>query len=214
MAEEILTSLARSLREYDRQRCITLANEAMEKDIDPLKAINVLTKEIQEIGEGFNRGDLFLPDLIGAGSAMEAAMKVLTAELKKRGIKRESLGSVLIGTVYGDIHTIGKDMVATLMTAGGFSVEDLGINVRAEQFVEAIRQVQPDILAMSALLTTTAREQKIVIDALAKEGLRGKVKIMVGGGAIDQRFAAIIGADGYAPTAPEAVELAKSFVGR
>jgi corrinoid protein of di/trimethylamine methyltransferase len=214
MTEEILNNLKKSLRDYDRDRCIALAKEAMEKGMDPLKAISVLTKEIQEIGESFNKGDLFLPDLIGAGSAMEAAMKILTSELKKRGITRESLGSVVIGTVFGDIHTIGKDMVATLLTAGGFSVHDLGINVKSDQFIDAIKQLQPDILAMSALLTTTAKEQKVVIEALKKEGLREKVTIMVGGGAIDQGFAALIGADGYAPTAPEAVALAKSIVGK
>jgi len=214
MTEEILNSLAKSLREYDRDRCIALAKEAMATGMDPLKAINTLTQEIQEIGEGFNKGDLFLPDLIGAGSAMEGAMKILTLELKKRGITRESLGGVVIGTVFGDIHTIGKDMVATLLTAGGFSVNDLGINVKADQFIDAIKQLQPDILAMSALLTTTAKEQKVVIEVLKKEGLREKVKIMVGGGAIDQRFAVNIGADGYAPTAPEAVALAKSLVAK
>ena len=214
MAEEILNSLKKSLHDYDRDRCIILVKEAIETGIDPMKAIGTLTQEIQEIGESFNKGELFLPDLIGAGSAMEGAMKVLTSELKKRGITRESLGGVVIGTVFGDIHTIGKDMVATLLTAGGFSVDDLGINVKANQFIEAINQLKPDILAMSALLTTTAKEQKVVIEALKKEGLREKVKIMVGGGAIDQRFAANIGADGYASTAPEAVALAKSLVGK
>jgi corrinoid protein of di/trimethylamine methyltransferase len=214
MTEEILNILKQSLRDYDRDRCVALAKEAIEKGMDPLKAIGTLTQEIQEIGESFNKGDLFLPDLIGAGSAMEGAMKVLTSELNKRGITRESLGGVVIGTVFGDIHTIGKDMVATLLTAAGFSVHDLGINVKADQFIDAITRLHPDILAMSALLTTTAKEQRVVIDGLKKEGLRGKVKVMVGGGAIDQAFAAHISADGYAPTAPEAVALAKSLVGK
>jgi len=202
------------LRDYDCDHCIVLANEAIEKGVDPLIAIGALTEEIQKIGEGFNHGELFLPDLIGAGSAMQAAMKVLTAELKKRGITRESLGVVVIGTVFGDMHTIGKDMVATLLTAEGFSVHDLGIDVKADKFINAVKELAPDILAMSALLTTTAKEQSVVIDALKKEKLRGKVKVMVGGGAIDQTFATHIGADGYASSAPEAVALAKSLIGK
>jgi trimethylamine corrinoid protein len=214
MSEEILSSLRKSLRDFDCDQCIILANKAIEKGVDPLIAIGALTEEIQKIGEGFNQGELFLPDLIGAGSAMQAAMKVLTAELKKRGITRESLGVVVIGTVFGDMHTIGKDMVATLLTAEGFSVHDLGIDVKADQFINAVKEHAPDILAMSALLTTTAKEQSVVIDALKNENWRGKVKVMVGGGAIDQTFATHIGADGYASSAPEAVALAKSLIGK
>lgn len=214
MSEEILSSLRKALCDYDRDRCIVLANETIERGVDPLKAIGVLTEEIQKIGESFNQGEIFLPELIGAGSAMQAAMKVLTSELMKRGVTRESLGVVVIGTVFGDMHTIGKDMVATLLTAAGFSVHDLGIDVKADKFINAVKQLSPDILAMSALLTTTAKEQSVVIDALKKEELRGKVKILVGGGAIDQAFATIIGADGYASTAPEAVVLAKSLIGK
>jgi trimethylamine corrinoid protein len=214
MSEEILSSLRKALRDYDGDQCIVLANEAIKKGVDPLMAISALTEEIQKIGEGFNQGELFLPDLIGAGSAMQAAMKVLTSELKKRGVTRESLGVVVIGTVFGDMHTIGKDMVATLLTAEGFSVHDLGIDVKADKFISAVKQLAPDILAMSTLLTTTAKEQIVVIDALKKEKLRGKVKVMVGGGAIDQTFATHIGADGYASSAPEAVVLAKSLIGK
>ena len=145
---------------------------------------------------------------------MARAMPELTVALKLKGLERKSLGKVVIGTVFGDIHSIGKDMVSTLMTASGFSVQDLGIDVKAERFIEAIKQGRPDILAMSALLTTTAKEQKVVIEALKREGLRNQVKVIVGGGAIDQSFATGIGADGYASTAPEAVILVKSLIGR
>jgi methanogenic corrinoid protein MtbC1 len=145
---------------------------------------------------------------------MTAATSILNAEIKKRGLQRKSLGTVVIGTVFGDIHSIGKDMVGSLLASAGFTVHDLGIDVKADQFVTAVRQDQPDILAMSALLTTTAKEQKVVIEALKKEGLREKVKVMVGGGAIDQTFANSIGADGYASTAPEGIVLAKSFSGK
>jgi methanogenic corrinoid protein MtbC1 len=151
---------------------------------------------------------------VGAAAAMEAATPIIEEEIKRVGATRESLGSVVIGTVFGDIHTIGKTMVATLLTAGGFAVADLGINVTAESFLKGIMEHHADILAMSALMTTTAPEQRKVIDTLVKEGLREKIKIMVGGGAITQEFALSIGADGYDPTAPGAVTLAMRLMGK
>lgn len=143
---------------------------------------------------------------------MEAGMSILNDEMLKRGIERRSLGRIVIGTVFGDIHTIGKTMVSTLLAAQGFTVYDLGINVKKEEFIGGVKEYDADILAMSALLTITAREQKVVIEALKEEGLRGRVKVMVGGGAINEGFAKRIGADGYAPSAPLAVELAKSLI--
>lgn len=213
MSEEILRQLKNAMKEFNREGVITWAQKAVEGGVDPLTAIGALTDVIQEVGDGFSRGDLFLPELIGAGSTMEAAMPILTAELKKRGLQRKSLGTVIIGTVLGDIHSIGKDMVSTLLTASGFSVLDLGIDVKADQFIAAVKEYKPNIVAMSALLTTTAKEQKVVIEGLKKENLRAKVKVMVGGGAIDQPFADSIGADGYASTAPEAVVLARNLLG-
>lgn len=126
--------------------------------------------------------------------------------------KRESLGLVVIGTVFGDIHNIGKNMVSTLLLAGGFEVVDIGIDVKAESFISAVKEYNPNILAMSALMTMTAPEQGKVIKALIDEGIRGKVKVIVGGGAITQDFAEKIGADGYAPTAPGAIGLAKTLI--
>ena len=213
MGDEILTNLKKAMREFNREGVISWAQKAVEGGVDPLTAIGALTDVIQEVGDGFSRGDLFLPELIGAGSTMEAAMPILTAELKRRGLQRKSLGTVIIGTVLGDIHSIGKDMVSTLLTASGFSVLDLGIDVKADQFIAAVKEHKPNIVAMSALLTTTAKEQKVVIEGLKKENLREKVKVIVGGGAIDQPFADSIGADGYAPTAPEAVVLARKLLG-
>jgi methanogenic corrinoid protein MtbC1 len=140
-------------------------------------------------------------------------MPILEEELKRMDVKRETLGTVVAGTVFGDIHSIGKSMVCTLLTAGGFEVHDLGVNIKAEEFLEAVEKYQADILAMSALLTTTAIEQRKVIDVLKAKGIREKVKVMVGGGAITAEFAKSIGADGYDPTAPGAVELARRLVG-
>ncbi len=214
MENEILKGLQKSLRDYDQEGCAARARMAIQGGIDPLKAIDALTEVIQEVGDGFSRGELFLPDLIAAGATMAGAMAELTAALKNKGLQRKTLGKVVIGTVFGDIHSIGKDMVSTLMTASGFTVHDLGIDVKAERFIEAVKEDRPDVLAMSALLTTTAKEQKVVIEALKREGLRNQVKVIVGGGAIDQSFATGIGADGYASTAPEAVVLVKNLIAR
>lgn len=214
MSIEVLENLKKAIMEYDSEGAANWARQAVEEKVDPVEALDAMTVAIRRVGNGFGRGEFWLPDLIGAADAMSAATPILEEEIKRRGARRESLGTVVIGTVYGDIHTIGKTMVATLLTANGFQVYDVGINVTAEKFVEAIKQYEPDMLAMSALMTMTASEQKKVIETLKKEGLRDKVKIMVGGGAITQEFADSIGADGYDPTAPGAVKLARKLVGK
>ncbi len=212
MSQEILKELSDKLVELDGEGCAAVAQEAVSAGLDPMEAIGVLTDTIHTIGEKFHKGDLFLPDLIGAGAAMEAAMIVLNKELLVKGLERESLGTVVIGTVRGDVHSIGKDIVRTMLTAGGFVVHDLGVDNSAEKFIAAVREHNPNIIAMSALLTTTVKEQEVVIDNLKEAGLRESVKVMVGGGALDQAFAEKIGADGYGSTAAEAVMLAKELV--
>jgi len=212
--DEILENLKKAILEYDNVKAESWARKAVEEGIDPVKAVDVLTEAIRQVGDGFGKGELWLPDLIGAASTMQAAMPIIEEQIKKTGKIRESQGRVVIGTVLGDIHSIGKDMVATLLVAGGFEVVDLGVNISAEQFVAASKEHNPGILAMSALMTMTAPEQGKVINALKKEGLRDKVKIMVGGGAITQDFADKIGADGYAVAATGATELAKRLVSK
>ncbi len=164
------------------------------------------------VGDGFSTGELWLPDLVGAADASQAAMPILEEEIKRRGQQAKSLGTVVLGTVSGDIHTIGKSMVGVLLVAQGFRVVDIGADVPTAKFVKAVKENKADILALSALLTTTAPQQGKVISALKEAGLRDQVKIMVGGGAITQEFADSIGADGYGATAPGAVELAKSLL--
>lgn len=214
MSTEILENLKKAVMEYDHEGAATLARKAVEEKVDPLEALNALTVAVRQVGDGFGRGELWLPDLIGAAETMMSVMPILDEEIERKGTKRQSLGTVAIGTVYGDIHTIGKTMVATLLMAEGFTVHDLGINVTAETFVEAVKKYKVDILAMSALMTTTAPEQRKVISALKEKGIRDKVKIMVGGGGITQKFADEIGADGYDPTAPGAAKLARTLVGK
>ena len=214
MVNGLLEKLKSAILDYDPEAAAESARKAVEAGIAPSEILSAMTDAIREIGEGFNRGDLFLPDLVGAADAMSAATPVVEEEIRRSGAHTQSAGSVVIGTVYGDIHTIGKTMVATLLQAEGFTVHDVGINVTAEQFVDSVRTFKPDILAMSALMTMTAPEQRKVIESLRAQGLRDGVKIMVGGGALTQEFADTIGADGYDPTAPGAAKLARKLVGR
>jgi len=214
MSTEVFEDLKKAILQYDSELAASSAKKVVEEKLDPFKALDVMTEAIRQVGDGFGRGELWLPDLLGAGEAMSSAMPIIEEEINKTGGKRQSLGSVVIGTVYGDIHSIGKTMVASLLAAEGFDVHDLGINVKPERFVEAVKEYSADLLGMSALLTVTAPEQKKVIEILKKEGLKDKVKVMVGGGAITDEFADSIGADGYDPTAPGAVKMARSLVGK
>jgi len=210
---EILRELRMAVMSYDAMKAEELVRRAVDEGLDPLACADVLTEAIREVGDKFEEGELFLPDLMAAASVLERATPILKREIERSGKKMRNLGRVVIGTVFGDIHSIGKTLVAALLTAAGFEVIDLGVNVKASEFIDAVKRYDPDILAMSALLTTTAPEQRKVIEALERENLRDKVKIMVGGGPITQEFAEDIGADGYAATAPEAVKLAEKLIG-
>lgn len=205
--------LRSAIVEYNNELAVGAVKAVVEQGLDPLEALEVMTEAIRDIGDRFGKGELYLPDLIGASSAMLSAMPIIDEELKVRGTKREGLGIIVAGTVYGDIHTIGKTMVATLLMAAGFTVYDIGVNITPEIFVDAVRKHEADILCMSALMTMTAPEQRKTIVALKEAGIRKKVKVMVGGSAITQEFADSIGADGYDPIAPGAVDLAKRLMG-
>ena len=214
MQSEILENLKRAVLEYDSKGAASWARKAMEEKIDPIKALDTLTVVIREVGDGFGKGELFLPELLGAADAMLSATPIIEEEIKKTGGKRDSVGIAVMGTVHGDIHNIGKLMVCMLLTADGFEVIDLGVDVEAERFVEAVRKHKPDILGMSALLTPFVSELRKIINMLKEEGLRDKVKIIVGGGAISEAIAESTGADGYDPTAPGTVKLARRLVGK
>ena len=213
MEKQVLGNLAKAVREFDAAGAVLWANKAIEEGIDPLAGLGALTEAIREIGDAFGAGECFLPELVAAAEAMQGAIPILEKEIKKRGKKRESAGKVVVGTVFGDIHNIGKTILCTLLTADGFEVVDMGIDVPVDRFVSAVKEHQPHVLAMSALLTITAQEQKNVIQALKAEGVRDDVKVIVGGGAISEHFAKSIGADGYDPTAPGGVKLARSLLG-
>jgi corrinoid protein of di/trimethylamine methyltransferase len=208
-----IEQLKKAIITYDRELARSSIDQIIANGINPIEALDALTEAIRLVGEAFGRDELFLPDLLSASDTMQSVMPVLENEISKSGKERDILGKVVLGTVLGDLHSIGKTMVGTLLSANGFKVYDLGIDVKSDKFIEAVIQYKPDVLAMSALLTTTAYEQKNVIEILKKKGLRNKIKIMVGGGAITEDFAKSIGADGYDPTAPGAVTLAKKLLG-
>ena len=191
----------------------TLAQEALAAGVAPLDAINDgYVPGMQAVGEQFAKGQMFLPDMMASAEAMRAAMAVVDPELKKLGAERTMAGVVVLGTTKGDIHEIGKVLVGTLLTAHGFRVHDLGVDVSGEKFAEKAREVNADIVGVSALLTTTMRNQKDVVQAIEKAGLRSQIRIMVGGAPVTRRWAEEIGADGYAKDAMSAVTLAQELM--
>ena len=214
MDSNILSKLAEAVKTYDTVGATEWSTMAMDEGIDPREALDALTEAIREVGDAFGVGEIFLPELVSAADAMQAALPIIETKLQETGGKRSSVGKVVAGTVAGDIHNIGKSMLCTLLTADGFEVIDLGIDVPTPQFVRAVKEHQPDIVALSALLTITAMEQRSVIDALKEAGIRDTVQVIVGGGAISDEFAASIGANGYDPTAPGGVTLCRKLLGK
>jgi len=191
-----------------------LAQQALEAGHDPLTLINDgYVQGMTFVGERYGCREMFLPDLLASAEAMKAAVCVLEPEMRRRGSRRQMLGRVVLGTAKGDIHDIGKNLVATILTSGGFEVFDLGTNATPEQFVAKSQEVGADIVGISALLTTTMVGQKSVIEALDRHGMRPRVKAIIGGAAVTSRWAADIGADGYARNAVDALELARTLVG-
>lgn len=185
-----------------------LASEALREGIDPLAAIEQgLKPGMDVVGEGFANGELFIPDLVMSGEAMKAGIAVFEEQLTKDKQKRKVLGRVVIGTVEGDIHEIGKTLVATMLTANDFEVHDLGVDVSAQRFVDAVREFDASLVGLSALLTTTMPDQGAVIAALKEANLRDQVKVVIGGVPTSPEWAEEIEADGHADNATEAVEV-------
>jgi len=214
MSEELFKEMSQSIIDGEVEEAERLAKQAIERDIDPLDAVNRgFVVGVNYVGEQFSNGEMFLPDLVLAGEAMKAAIAVLEPEMAKRGTERKTLGKVVLGTVEGDIHEIGKTLVGTMLSASGFEVFDMGVDVPVASFVEKAREVEADIIGLSALLTTTMVKQRDVIEALDDVGLRGKVKVMVGGAPVTSSWTEEIGADGYSEDAIGAVAVAKRLVG-
>lgn len=213
MSDELFKKMATSIIDGDSDTAVSLAKESIASGVDPLDAITEgYVVGVNTVGEAFGRGDAFLPELVMAGEAMKAAVSTLDPEMKKRGTERKMLGKVVIATVEGDIHEIGKSLVATMLGASGFEVFDLGVDMPSDKIIGKALEVNADIIAMSALLTTTMVKQREVIEELEKEGLRTRVKVMVGGAPVTRDWVATIGADGYSEDAIGAVALAKKLM--
>ncbi|MBM4466880.1 MAG: cobalamin-binding protein [Chloroflexi bacterium] len=210
--EELFDRLAQAVIEGEPEDAEELAREALAQGLDPLACINEgLTPGIDRVGELFASGEYFLPDLIIGGEAMKAALAILEPALTGDQ-ERQVLGRVVLGTVEGDLHEIGKTLVGTMLTANGFSVTDIGIDRPAADFVAAVKEANATLVGASALLTTTMLQQQKIIEALQEAGLRDQVKVMVGGAPVTQSWADKIGADGYAEDAVSAVALARRLV--
>lgn len=208
MTEEMFEKLAQAVIDGEPDDAAALAKQALDKGLDPLDCITKgLTKGIQKVGELFASGEYFLPELIIGADAMKSALDVLEPALVG-GQKREVVGTVVLGTVEGDLHEIGKTLVGTMLTANGFKVVDIGVDKKASDFIEAVKESNATMVGASALLTTTMLQQENLIKALEEAGLRKQVKVMVGGAPVTESYAKQIGADGYAEDAISAVDLA------
>jgi corrinoid protein of di/trimethylamine methyltransferase len=213
MSEELLKAMAQSIIDGEAEVAADLAKQAVEAGVDPLEAITKgYMPGVNEVGDSFACGNVFLPELVMAGEAMKAAIAVLEPELKRQGTTREILGRVVLATVEGDIHEIGKSLVGTMLTAAGFEVHDLGVNVPAETIIAKAEEVGADIVGLSALLTTTMVRQREVIEAMDRKGLRNKTRVIVGGAPVTADWVQKIEADGYSEDAIGAVNMAKSLM--
>ena len=193
----------------DAKAARSLTEQALGAGIEPLRLVNeFMVPAMDEVGRRFECSEYFVPELLLSARAMKSALELVRPLLARSGAR--PVARVVIGTVKGDMHDIGKNLVAALLEGGGFEVIDLGVNVAPEKFVEATREREAQIVAMSALLTTTMMGMKLTVEAFKQAGLRDRVKILIGGAPITQKFADEIGADGYSENAPGAVSLAKT----
>ena len=212
MSQEMFDKLSEAVIEGETDDAEALAKEALEMGLDPLQCITEgLTKGIQKVGELFASGEYFLPELIIGANAMKTALDILEPALVGDQA-REVVGTIVLGTVEGDLHEIGKSLVGTMLTANGFKVIDIGVDKTTSEFIDAIKDSRANIVGASALLTTTMLQQKKLVEALKEAGLRDKVKVMIGGAPVTERFCKDIGADSYAEDAISAVDIAFRLV--
>jgi len=206
-------SLSEAVITGDQGKARDLTRQALDSGADPLEVINQgLMPGMNVVGVRFKGGQMFIPEVLMSARAMSGAMEMVKPLLLSRNIDVPSAGKVAIGTVKGDLHDIGKNLVAMMLESSGFTVINLGIDVPPEKFAQAVKEHRPDVLGMSALLTTTMLRMKDTIDIITEEGLRDKIKIIVGGAPISQDFADEIGADGFASDAAAATDLCKKLL--
>ena len=211
--EEMYTAMKEAIISGDKIKAQALAEDAITKNMDFNEVIEQgFVPGIQKVGELWENGEYFLPELITSAECMKAAMNILKPELEKANLTAQTQGKVVIGTIEGDIHDIGKNLVASMFSANGFDVVDLGADVKIERFITAAQEIKTDFICVSALLTTTMLGQKKIIESLKEKNLFGEFKVMVGGAPVNSQWAQDIGADGYAENAMTAVKAAKNLL--
>jgi len=210
--EEILKELYDAILALNKVKAETTAKELIKTDIDPSEAVeNWMAPAMEEMGRRFQSGELFLPELQLSADVFQGAMRVIQPRLIDGSKDVKPRGRILLGTVKGDLHSIGKDLVSTMLKISGFEVIDLGVDISTLTFLDEAQKNEVDIIGLSALLTTTIPIQGEIVEALVSHGLREQFQVMVGGGPVDQRWADQIGADGYGENAAQAVDLAKKL---
>lgn len=211
MSEKILNDIKDSLMKGDRAGAVRFTRLALDSGIEIRDILDKgLVAGMEAIGNKFKKNEVFIPEVLISAKAMHEGLAIIEPHFLKAGIK--PIGKVVIGTVKGDLHDIGKNIVSMMLKGACFEIEDFGIDVPVEKFVEAVKKVKPDILAMSALLTTSMNSMRETINALKDSGVRDKVKVMIGGAPVTEDFADSIGADGYAKDAAMAVDKAKELL--
>ena len=212
--QDLLDEIAQAVVDLEDDRVNHLTRAALKAAIAPRLVVEAgLRRGITMVGDSFSRGEVFLPELMLAAQAMQGAIEILKPEMARTQTQTPNLGRVVMGTVAGDLHDLGKGLVLSLLEMAGFEVVDLGIDVPGQKFVESVAQYQPDVVGMSALMSTTLRNQQKVMEALAEAGLRDRVKVIVGGAAVTTEWAENIGADGYSDNATDAVGMVKDLLG-
>jgi corrinoid protein of di/trimethylamine methyltransferase len=210
--EALLERLSEAILEYDAERAKSAAQEIIGAGLDPVAVLNTTVAETaNEVGDRFERGEYFLPHLVLAGNAIESASEVLQQAVPSGQLAERKV--VVIGTVEGDLHSLGKNIVAVMLRAAGFEVHDLGVNVRSTTFIQRAQDVDADLIALSCLMTTTLPYQREVIEDLQAQGLRERFHVIVGGGPVTEEWAEEIGADGYGRDVIEAVQVARVLTG-
>jgi len=209
--DEMLKNLFEAILDGDVEGAKSNVQNALDAQLNPITILNEgMIAAMREVGSRFEAGEYFVPEMLISARAMQSGMAILKPHLQQTDMK--SSGKVVIGTVKGDLHDIGKNLVTLMLEGAGFEVKDLGVDVPVEKFIQAVQEEKPDIVAMSALLTTTMQMMKQTVEALSAAGLRDKIKIIVGGAPVTEAFASEIGADGFSQDASRAVSLAKSLV--
>ena len=213
--KQLMENIVRSIIDGDQVKAQEYAREALNINIDPLEVVESgFSRGMAIVGESFERGESYLPELLMAAATFNAAMEILEPEIEAQNKEIAKAGTVLLGTVKGDVHDLGKNIVAMVLETNGFSVVDIGVDVPSLNFIEEAKNVKADVIALSSLMTTTMPAQREIIEILKEKNLRDEYFVIVGGGPVSEEWAERIGADGFGKTAVDAVELIKRLLKR